>query len=523
MVRCWRRRGNGGRRSPSRSPTCHPEQRPAAGQRRGRALVRDGPRRKRVRQSPLLVRDAALNAYVEGVVCRVAGPHCKDMRVYIVDMPCFNASMAPNGARWCSPARCCACATRPNWRVVLGHEFAHFRARHSLRRLALGQAHFGLSRHVRPGHLDRRRPPSPASSRARRHGFAVQAIARQRTRGRPLGFAAAIAQGYDPQAGVRLWERMRREEEARPHGKDRVVFASHPQSEERLADIRAAAARFLRARDTNADVSRGDAAVPGEVAGIGTLAAHLRHDDPGVRRTARSGPETQALYAFYLGEAYRRRNKNGDRQGGDVVRRSAGTAAARRRVPGANRACAARSRRRGRRGLRRCAVIWKLAPEAEDAAFVRTTWPNWRSTPDESTLRSAAAVACSRPARLLRHWPRRQAAGEGRHRPSSTCPWTRAGLGAHQVAPPGDVDHRRRAAQPPAHLLEGQARRARVPVQRERKRAPTARGTAPACARTNCASSSSTASPISGWVGVDSDGLRPHAFGAVEGLRFDLR
>src|SRR5512137_192826 len=48
-------------------------------------------------KSPLLVRDPALNDYVKGAMCRVAGPYCADVRVYLVRNSGFNASMAPNG------------------------------------------------------------------------------------------------------------------------------------------------------------------------------------------------------------------------------------------------------------------------------------------------------------------------------------------------------------------------------------------------------------------------------------------
>ena len=47
-----------------------------------------------LKRSPLLVRDPALNEYVRGVACKAAGAHCRDLRVYVMDVPQFNASMA---------------------------------------------------------------------------------------------------------------------------------------------------------------------------------------------------------------------------------------------------------------------------------------------------------------------------------------------------------------------------------------------------------------------------------------------
>src|SRR5262245_8166500 len=48
-------------------------------------------------KSPLVVHDAALQSYIEGIACRVAGAYCRDVRIYIVRNAGFNASMAPTG------------------------------------------------------------------------------------------------------------------------------------------------------------------------------------------------------------------------------------------------------------------------------------------------------------------------------------------------------------------------------------------------------------------------------------------
>ena len=49
------------------------------------------------RASGQIERDAALNTYVREVACRVAAQYCGDVRVYVMNRPFFNASMAPNG------------------------------------------------------------------------------------------------------------------------------------------------------------------------------------------------------------------------------------------------------------------------------------------------------------------------------------------------------------------------------------------------------------------------------------------
>ncbi len=53
---------------------------------------------KNLQISPLLVKDTALNAYVRGVVCKLAADRCGSIRLYIMEVPHFNAYMMPNGA-----------------------------------------------------------------------------------------------------------------------------------------------------------------------------------------------------------------------------------------------------------------------------------------------------------------------------------------------------------------------------------------------------------------------------------------
>ena len=86
-----------------------------------------------LRRSPLLVRDPALNDYIRGVACKVAGEHCKDLRVYVMDVPQFNASMAPNGMMLFWTGALLRIRDEAELAFVLGHETGHFTARHSLR------------------------------------------------------------------------------------------------------------------------------------------------------------------------------------------------------------------------------------------------------------------------------------------------------------------------------------------------------------------------------------------------------
>ena len=83
-----------------------------------------------------LNRDPALNAYVHEIMCKVAGPHCADLRVYVMDRPYFNASMAPNGYTEIWSGLLLRASDEAEVAYVLGHEFGHFVETHSLERYA---------------------------------------------------------------------------------------------------------------------------------------------------------------------------------------------------------------------------------------------------------------------------------------------------------------------------------------------------------------------------------------------------
>jgi hypothetical protein len=275
-----------------------------------------------LKKSPRLVRDPALNAYVHDVACKVTGDYCKDLRVYIVDVPFFNASMAPNGAMIVWTGALLRMQNEADLALVLGHEFGHYRERHTLqqwRKLkkssaflsAFGVLTYGAGLGI----------AGMAADLVGAASFLKFSRDKEREADR-IGFAQLVAQGYDPNSPVRMWEAMLREENAREYGKPIPVFASHPQTRERLEDMHAEVAaisnpgkelgleRYRKATEPflqhwlEGEMSRRMYATSVQVIG------DLRQTSP---------PEEKGLYTFYLGEAYRRRNKDDDRTRADAL------------------------------------------------------------------------------------------------------------------------------------------------------------------------------------------------------------
>lgn len=84
--------------------------------------------------SELRIDDEELNAYVERVLCDTVGKdRCSGVRIHILNIPAFNATMSPNGAMTVWSGLLLRVRSEAQLAAVLGHEFAHFEMRHSLK------------------------------------------------------------------------------------------------------------------------------------------------------------------------------------------------------------------------------------------------------------------------------------------------------------------------------------------------------------------------------------------------------
>jgi beta-barrel assembly-enhancing protease len=85
--------------------------------------------------SPLVIRDEKLTAYVRGILCATVGTdRCNSVRTYILRVPVFNASMSPNGTMRIYSGLLLRARSEAELASVLGHEFGHFEGRHTLER-----------------------------------------------------------------------------------------------------------------------------------------------------------------------------------------------------------------------------------------------------------------------------------------------------------------------------------------------------------------------------------------------------
>lgn len=331
---------------------------------------------KRIRRSAFLLRDQALNRYVGEMVCGMAGDHCPDVRTYLLRVPWFNASMAPNGMMQVWSGLLLRMSNEAQLAAVLGHEIGHYLQRHSLERLRDAKSRSAFAQF-----LGIALSAAGAGSAAPLAELAVLAGGFAYTRDQErdadrIGLELMTGAGYAPIEASRVWAQLLEEQKAGEKDEDwsgAFLFASHPPSEERqqtLAEL--AQARGGSTGGTDADRYRT------------MLAAHrkeflqdeLRRRKPSeslvlLTRMLKDTPEDGEL-EFFKGEALRQRAGEGDLQRAVEVY---GQAASRAGAPPEvyrSLGLVERSLSHGEASQAAFRRYLELKPDAQDAAMIRS-------------------------------------------------------------------------------------------------------------------------------------------------------
>jgi tetratricopeptide (TPR) repeat protein len=201
---------------------------------------------EKIKTSGNLIADRGLNKYLHGIMCRISPEHCSDIRIYVIRMPYFNASMAPNGTMIIWSGLLLRAQNEAQLASILGHELGHYLRRHSLQQMRNTINTAGALAFIQ------------IATAAAGVGVAgdivylagvgsLQAYGRDMEREADgYGLALMARAGYQPHAGAELWRQVIKEKEADDNKKfSMLLFDSHPPSEERLAALEDLADRTI--------------------------------------------------------------------------------------------------------------------------------------------------------------------------------------------------------------------------------------------------------------------------------------
>lgn len=323
---------------------------------------------ERLKRSAFLIRDPALNDYVRGIACRLAGEHCADLRVYLLRTPLFNASMAPNGMMQIWSGLLLRMSNEAQLAAMIAHEIGHYLARHGLERLRDAKSRSALGQLVSIALSPAAFLGSAVSSVAQL-GLATVGLAYARDHERDadrIGVDLMARAGYAPLEAAVVWERLH-EETKTGHN----LFGSHPPAEERHHSLKELVAG-KSAGKTGAETYRAMLA-PHRALFLQDEVQRRRFGETMVllERLLRLAPGDGEL-RFFQGETFRLRSEPGDLDSALAAYRVAQTQEG--APPELHRSMGIVLRRLGRPGEASAAFAryLELRPAAVDAELVRT-------------------------------------------------------------------------------------------------------------------------------------------------------
>jgi len=260
------------------------------------------------------VDDPELNEYLHGLTCRLAPQYCENIRVYVMDVPDFNASMAPNGAMIIWSGLLLRVEDEAQLASVVGHEIGHYIRRHTLARwiatrdtldfsafLGLGAALGGVGT-----------AGDVVQLMAIGH---IQAYSRDQEREADnYGLKLISEADYAPAAAAEVWQNLIEEREAADKDEPLLFFASHPPSNERMERLRTQASQIKAGGDVRNRERLHEHLAPYREQWLRKEIGLRRHSRSLVLldRLADRGETVEPALSFLRGELFRLRRNDGD-------------------------------------------------------------------------------------------------------------------------------------------------------------------------------------------------------------------
>lgn len=268
------------------------------------------------RTSPYRVRDPALEIYVKDLACRLGNDYCRDIRVYVLRTPHFNASMLPNGCMQIWSGLLLRAENEAQFAAIVGHEIGHYLRRHGVQRfetlrnsaefavflgLGLGVAGLGLL-----GDAATLMVLAGNQSYSREHEREAD----------EMGLDLLAKLGLAPSEASKVWQQVIAEEDAAETKRQRdFLFASHPAPQERMDMLaQLAAAKPSPPDGWQTGVDRYQAILRPHRRWMLNDEVRLRRPGPSLvllDRMLASAPEDGELH-YYKGEVLRLREKDND-------------------------------------------------------------------------------------------------------------------------------------------------------------------------------------------------------------------
>jgi predicted Zn-dependent protease len=241
---------------------------------------------------------------------------CDSIRVYILDIPYFNAAMFPNGAMQVWTGLLLRARNEAQLAFILGHEISHYTHRHTIDQWRRARNTSGFLAFFNIATAGFTAGVAGLVATLAAIGSLMSYSRDEEREADAAGIDLAIKAGYDPAEAGLLWRAEADEEKSDPlNDKGFAYFRSHPETDERMQTLseRAQQAKSSGGNWTLGDETYRKTVEPFRAAWLEEDLSLGRYDRSLclLRRLAVEEPDS-GLVRFYIGEVHRRRNAKGD-------------------------------------------------------------------------------------------------------------------------------------------------------------------------------------------------------------------
>jgi len=196
---------------------------------------------EKLKTSGSRLKDKNLEKYLKNILCNLTFEYCKDIRVYVQDIPYFNAFMAPNGMMVVWTGLLLRAQNEAQLAAVIGHESGHYIKRHSLKSWLDAKARTDLMVLLSIG-IGVGGVPAGGNifniTQLLQAGFMAKHSRDNEREADKIGLDFLIKSGYDPREAPKIWQNIIKEMELGEVDKPLAFLASHPAPEERIANLK---------------------------------------------------------------------------------------------------------------------------------------------------------------------------------------------------------------------------------------------------------------------------------------------
>jgi predicted Zn-dependent protease len=189
---------------------------------------------KDLKTSGKLITGTPVNKYLQEISCKLDSGLCEDIRVYLVRLPYFNATMAPNGFMQVWTGLLLRTQNEAQLAYILGHEIAHYRYKHSLQLFRQAERTANILAPFQLAAVAGGVGYAGSLAEIGAYGILMKYSRDHEGEADLGGFPMAVAAGYDPREAAKVWEELQEEKDALGESATSLFLSTHPSSSERF-------------------------------------------------------------------------------------------------------------------------------------------------------------------------------------------------------------------------------------------------------------------------------------------------